>query len=563
MATAFARTKGVEAVALLAAVQARVPQDFWLNFELGAVLVSMHRPEEALGYLRSALALRPESGPAHTAVGAVLQKMGRVDEAMDQYRQALDVDLNYDVAHYNLGDALRRKGKLDEAIEHLRKAIATSPQLTDAYIDLGVVLQSKNQLDEAANVLGEAIRLEPRNAVAHNDLAIVLRLQGRLDEAIAQLQEAVIIDPRYVIGQFNLGQALWVKGRLEEAIDHLQESTRFDPQDTDTEIFLCDHLYEVACAALLEARNPRVRNPRLDETPQANLRLRALNWLRVSLNLGIELVNRGRAQASSLAAWQIEPILATVRDPGELAKLPDGERQQWQRLWADLATQIASDPLVQGRERVARGDWAGAVNWYVRALARGQNDDGNFVFEYAALLLLSGDRPGYRAACTLLIERCRKPGGPRAYLAARAGTLAADGAPDASLLGRLAHNELQQNAKQFWSLTEQGALAYRAGRFEESVPLFEQSLKADALPGRAVVNWAWLALAQQRLGKTEEARRWLAKTQNWLDQYRDGIPPNAEAESGLHLHNWLEANVLRREAEAMIPSATSSRASNP
>ena len=70
-----------------------------------------------------------------------------------------------------------------------------------------------------------------------------------------------------------------------------------------------------------------------------------------------------------------------------------------------------------------------------------------------------------------------------------------------------------------------------------------------------MVNWVWLALAQQRLGKTEEARRWLGKAQNWLDQYRDGIPPNADAEFGLHLHNWLEANVLRREAETLIQPA--------
>jgi hypothetical protein len=84
------------------------------------------------------------------------------------------------------------------------------------------------------------------------------------------------------------------------------------------------------------------------------------------------------------------------------------------------------------------------------------------------------------------------------------------------------------------------------------VPLFEQSLKADATPGRAVVNWVWLALAHQRLGKAEEARRWLGKAQGWLDQYRGGMPARAEEELGLHLHNWLEAHVLRREAEALL-----------
>ena len=162
-----------------------------------------------------------------------------------------------------------------------------------------------------------------------------------------------------------------------------------------------------------------------------------------------------------------------------------------------------------------------------------------------------GGRPGYVKACAHLVDRCGKDKGPRSYHVARACTLAPHAVAHLSLPGRLAEKELQ-GAREFWSLTEQGALAYRAGRFQEAVPLFAQSLKADATPGRAVLNWLWLALANQRLGKAEEARRWLGKAQAWLDQYGDGMPARAEAEVGLHLHNWLEAHVLRREAEALI-----------
>src|SRR5207249_238720 len=157
-------------------------------------------------------------------------------------------------------------------------------------------------------------------------------------------------------------------------------------------------------------------------------------------------------------------------------------------------------------------------------------------------------------ACTHMIEASGKDGGPRAYHVARACTLAPDAVVDAALPGRIAESELQGAATQFWSLTEQGALAYRAGRFEEAVPLFEHSLQANSQPGAAVVNWLWLALANQRLGKTDDARRWLNKAQTWLDQYPEGTPPGAEQELGLHLHNWLEAQVLRREAEALIQS---------
>ena len=251
--------------------------------------------------------------------------------------------------------------------------------------------------------------------------------------------------------------------------------------------------------------------------------------------------------------WQTEPALAAVRDREALAKLPDAEREQWQRLWADVAREAHSDSRGQGRALAARQEWDSAADCYSRALL-GATDDGEFWFEYAAVLLLSGDRPGYARACARMIERGGKAPNVRAYHVARACTLASDAVADAALPGRLAKAELKTHTREFWSLTEQGALAYRASRFGESVPLFEQSLRANAKPGAAVLNWLWLALADQRLGKTDDARRCLEKAQKWLDQCRDGLPANAEMIYGLLLHNWLEANVLRREAEALIPS---------
>jgi hypothetical protein len=83
------------------------------------------------------------------------------------------------------------------------------------------------------------------------------------------------------------------------------------------------------------------------------------------------------------------------------------------------------------------------------------------------------------------------------------------------------------------------------------LPLLEQSLHADHKSGRAVLNWLWLALVNQRLGKLEEAHRWLAQATAWLDRYGE-MPSRAEEELGLHLHNWLEAHVLRSEAEALL-----------
>jgi hypothetical protein len=53
------------------------------------------------------------------------------------------------------------------------------------------------------------------------------------------------------------------------------------------------------------------------------------------------------------------------------------------------------------------------------------------------------------------------------------------------------------------------------------------------------------------MGNRNEARRWLDKAVNWLDQ-QEGRMPLDTLHRGSHLHNWLEAHALRLEAEALL-----------
>jgi tetratricopeptide (TPR) repeat protein len=522
LATALGRVlreRNGDEVPLLTAAQARFPQDFWVNYERGGALWRAARWDEALGCYRAALALRPEVSVAHNNVGAALFAMDRVDEAIGHLRQALQLDHENSWAHGNLGGALKRKGRLDEAIDHYQQAVRLDPKSAVAHHNLGSALDDKGRWDEAIAEYREAIRLKPdSSALVHTFLAGTLRSRGRLDEAIDHYQQAVRLDPKLAMAHTDLGTCL----------------------------------YAAACAAARAAAGQGPEKARLGEPERAGLRRQALDRLRTNLALTTRRLQDGQLVGGSLTPWQTDPALASVRDPASLAKLPDAERQQWQRLWKDVAAQLAADPLENGRARAARRQWDRAADGYARASTRGPTEVGHFWFEYAALLLLSSDRPGYAKACAHMIEAHGKEGGPRAYHVARACTLAEGAVAEALLPGRLAEKELKDSAREFWSLTEQGALAYRAGRYQQAVPFFEQSLQADAKSGRAVLNWLWLALANQRLGKAVEARRWLGKAQAWLDQFGDGMPARADEKLGLHLHNWLEAHVLRREAEALL-----------
>jgi tetratricopeptide (TPR) repeat protein len=523
LATALGRAlrqSGGDAVPLLTAAQARSPQDFWLNFELALVSQFKNR-NEALGYYRAALALRPEASAVHYNLGNLLRvQLGRKEEAVGHLQQVVRLDPKFAQAHADLGAALRSRGRLDEAIDSYRQAVRLGggARMFSTLLDLGDALRARGRLDEAIDYCQQAVRIAPGFALVHHNLAVALQDRGRFDEAIDHFQEAVRLDPEMAVAHHNLGACV----------------------------------YAAACAAVQTAAGQGPEKAPLSEAERAGLRRQALGWLRANLEFRAKLVKAGTTPGWSVAAWPTSPALASVRARAALAKLPDAERQQWERLWEDVTTLLAPSPLEQGRAHAARRDWARAADCYARALKLGPTHDSNFWFEHAAVLLLSGDRQGHAKACAHLVERCGKAPNLRAYHVARACTLAPGPVADANQPGRLAEMELKASAGQFWSLTEQGALHYRAGRFVEAVPLFEQSLRADPRPGRAVLNWLWLALANQRLGKTEEACRWLGKAQAWLDQFGDGVPSRAEEDLGLHLHNWLEAHVLRREAEALL-----------
>src|SRR5262249_43268960 len=201
---------GEDAVPLLSTVQARYPRDFWLNFELGSAWYECGQADEALGFFRAALAIRPDASPAHGGVGVSLLGMGRVDEAIGHCEHALNIDPNFAHAHNNLGCALLAKGRLDEAIGRL------------------------GRLDEAIGHFQETIRIDPKGSAAvHINLGNALSEKGRLDEAISQYQESIAgrLNPKASAKAHHyLGQALHRKGRVDEAIGHFEESIRLDPK---------------------------------------------------------------------------------------------------------------------------------------------------------------------------------------------------------------------------------------------------------------------------------------------------------------------------------------------
>jgi eukaryotic-like serine/threonine-protein kinase len=222
---------GADPEPLLRSQQRRFPADFWINYELGSLLWEKKRPAEAEGFLRAAVALRPQTSAAHTHLGNALVKKGDRDGAIDSFRQALACDPTNARAHNNLGLALWDKGERDQALACYQEALAIDPEYAGAHFNLGLARSDQGKPDEALACYRQAVRFDPTLAEAHNNLGAALLKKGEVEGATACFQKALQINPGDALAHFNLGYALHAGGKLKEAIACYRQAIDLEPKD--------------------------------------------------------------------------------------------------------------------------------------------------------------------------------------------------------------------------------------------------------------------------------------------------------------------------------------------
>jgi Flp pilus assembly protein TadD len=282
---------GGDAIPLLTAAQRRYPSDFWLNVDLGNAMYETKRWEEAIGYFRAALALRPEIAAVYNNLGLACYKKGRLDEAITECKRAIELDPKLAYAHDNLGIALWHKGRVDEAIAEYQKALGLDPKLANAHTNFGTALEHKGRIDEAIAEYKRAIELDSKLAMAHSNLGTALKHKGRIDEAIAELQKAIELDPKLGRAHINLGSILCdVKHDYDGAIVCFQKALELDPKDPH------------AHTNLGSALHPKGRVDEAIAEYQKALELDP-KFADAHINLGLACYKKGRLE-EAIAEWR-------------------------------------------------------------------------------------------------------------------------------------------------------------------------------------------------------------------------------------------------------------------
>ncbi len=158
-------------------------------YRLGDLLANLDdsRRGDAEAYLRSALALQADHGPAIADLARLAEDAGRREEAGRLHEQAArlapdDWIVQYLYARYLLEEA--KTGSLATARRSLERVVALRPEFGDAWADLGYTYQDDRSLGAAAlNALETAYRLLPARPEVAFNLALAYVHNGRIDEA--------------------------------------------------------------------------------------------------------------------------------------------------------------------------------------------------------------------------------------------------------------------------------------------------------------------------------------------------------------------------------------------
>ena len=181
--------------ALMRARLRKYPGDFVGHANLGSLLLTAGRVDEALVHFRAAVTARPDHSAARNNLGTALRAAGQTAQAMAELSAVARADPSYLPARYNLATMLMASGRAAEAIPHLRAVVGANAADATALNDLGSALAMTGRLREAAAAFEQSLRHRPDNAHAHYNLGLIAARGGRIPEAEAHFERAHEIDP--------------------------------------------------------------------------------------------------------------------------------------------------------------------------------------------------------------------------------------------------------------------------------------------------------------------------------------------------------------------------------
>lgn len=311
----------------------------------------------ALGELRGAVRVSPDSSDARLKLAQGLYRIGDLDAALDECRVALKLQSHNAKAYLQLGVILMAKQDGHAASIALMEATLLDPELTQAHYSLGSVQYSLGNHAAAIQSYRRALELQPNFLDARYRLALVLKLANRHQEAVRFMEDAAIggvPQAQYFMGNaYRNGQG--VEKNLALAIRWWTRAMEFGQQRA------AESLSQLRRQALLPDQPERRRSDAIEGFRQYRGELWA-DYPNVardneSQSLGMALLNDNQA-SNGVKVLFAEAIALGESASDELARLYETGLDTYlaqfdTRILACLTT-TAADGFIPSKKALAR-----------------------------------------------------------------------------------------------------------------------------------------------------------------------------------------------------------------
>jgi tetratricopeptide (TPR) repeat protein len=131
--------------------------------------------EEAITFLKRALALNANDARLHYLLGAEHAQIGLYDRAVEEMQQAVKLDPALDTAHFQLGLLHITSGRAEAAAEAWKPLDRLGPEHPLFLFKTGLVHLAKDEFTECEEYLRRGLSANKSNAALNNDMQRVLK----------------------------------------------------------------------------------------------------------------------------------------------------------------------------------------------------------------------------------------------------------------------------------------------------------------------------------------------------------------------------------------------------
>ncbi len=214
-----------EAARLYREYLSRYPDRADVRVFLGAALLNLDKPEEALEEVRRAIGLDKTYSRAYTLAGRIYDGLQHWDQAQQAFAEALRLNPRDRETWYFSGRAWYDENRFEKAIEAFQRALAVGGAQSRVYENLGLACEALGRVTEAEQAYKRSIESGGTEYHPYLSYGVFLHKQGRTGQGIQLLEKALTLDPGSVDTRFELGKALLQSGQLPYAARILEPAS--------------------------------------------------------------------------------------------------------------------------------------------------------------------------------------------------------------------------------------------------------------------------------------------------------------------------------------------------